>query len=263
MNVENMSDSQFTAWKKRQEEKILRMRQESEEFRRESAKFRRESEEFQRESAKLRRESDKKLAVLSAKTDKSLAELAKAVEESTKAVEESAKSVGELSQSVEESAKSVGELSESSKKTNAKLDKVADQLGGWTNNANECLEDEFAEAVEESMQIGGIRLDEVRKQAGGKYEYDLVGVNGDAVIVGEIKRKLLPGDVRRFAENRLPYFSADCPLLAGKRKIFGMVAGETIVADAKAEAKKRGFFILRLKNRKLLVENAENARAIN
>ncbi|MBE8159125.1 MAG: hypothetical protein HAW59_07090, partial [Betaproteobacteria bacterium] len=83
------------------------------------------------------------------------------------------------------------------------------------------------------------------------------------VVVGEIKRKLLPEDVRHFAEERLPYFAADCPLVAGGRKIFGMVAGDTIVPDAEAEAKKRGFFVLRLKNKKLIVGNAEGARAVN
>ena len=101
------------------------------------------------------------------------------------------------------------------------------------------------------MKIGGIVLDEVRRRLKSQYEYDLVGINGDAVVVGEIKRKLLPEDVRRFAEDRLPHFSADCPIVAGGRKVFGMVAGETIVPDAEKEAVNFGLFVLRLKNKKL------------
>ena len=191
-----MSDVKFAAWKRRQEEKILRMQEESE--------------------------------ALHRKTKETLAELAVA-----------------------------------SKKTEKTVDQVAKQLGGWTNNANKQLEDEFAEAVEEAMQIGDVRLDEVRQRVKFKYEYDLVGINGNAVVVGEIKRKLLPEDVQHFAENRLPHFAAEFPPVADGRKIFGMVAGETIVPAAKTEAEKRGFFILRLKNKKLQVDNTGNARPIN
>ena len=203
MNVENMSDAQFAAWKRRQEQDILRI---------------------QRESKEIRREIEKILANLAESSEKTSANL-------------------------DETAK--------------KLDKISDQFGGWTNNASEKLEDEFAEAVEETMQIGEFRLNEVQKRVRYKYEYDLVGINGQAVVVGEVKRKLLPSDVRRFAEERLPHFAVKFSGAVKRRKIFGMVAGETITAAAKTEAQKYGFFILRLKNRKLSVENAANARAIN
>lgn len=135
--------------------------------------------------------------------------------------------------------------------------------GIWKISEAEELQEKFAEALEESMKIGGIVLDEVRQRLKSQYEYDLVGINGGAIVVGEIKRKLLPEDVRRFAKDRLPYFAADCPMVAGGRKVFGMVAGETIVPDAEKEAVDLGLFVLRLKNKKLLVENADGARPVN
>ena len=238
MNVENMSDAQFAAWKRRQEQDILRNRQESE---------------------KYQRKTDKILAELAESSKKTSANLDKtnAVLEKTNAVLDKTNVVLDKTNVV------LDKVGEKLDKTSEKLDKVADQFGGWTNNANEKLEDEFAEAVEETMQIGEFRLNEVQKRVRFKYEYDLVGINGQAVVVGEVKRKLLPSDVRRFAEERLPHFAVKFSGAVKRRKIFGMVAGETITAAAKTEAQKYGFFILRLKNRKLLVENAANARAIN
>ena len=214
----HMTDQEFADWKKGQEEKILRIREESEEIRRETDEIRRETAKFRRESdeqtAKERRETDRRMAEATAESDR-------------------------------------------------RMKRIEKDFGGWTNNANKRLEDEFAEALEEAMQIGGIALDEVQRRVKYRYEYDLLGINGDAVVVGEIKRKLLPEDVRHFAENRLPHFTENFPSAAQGRKVFGMVCGETVVPDAAAAAAKLRLFVLRLKNKKLLVENADTARPVN
>ncbi len=173
---------------------------------------------------------------------------------------ESRRETDEIRRESVEIRRETDELRRESERRMAKMEK---QFGGWTNNANEQLEDEFADALEDEMKVGGIVLDEVRQRVKFKYEYDLVGINGDAIVVGEIKRKFLPEDVRRFAEERLPHFAAEFPLVAKGRKVFGMICGETIVDDAAAAAAKLGLFVLRLKNKKLLVENADCARPVN
>ena len=143
-----------------------------------------------------------------------------------------------------------------------RMDQIAKQIGGFTNNYSEALEEEFFRAMEGEMRIGDIPLNEVRRNSRNRYEYDIVGINGDCVAVGEIKHKLLPKDVIKFAEERLPYYAEDFPGVAKNRKVLGMIGGGLIPEDAQMEAEKRGLMILRLKNKKLVVENFDGARPV-
>ena len=143
-----------------------------------------------------------------------------------------------------------------------RMEKTERNLNGWFDPAEE-LENEFSDALEEKMQVGGIILDEVRQRMNYRHKFDLVGINSDAIVVGKVKCKLLPEDVRYFAENHLPYFAEEFSTTAERRKIYGMVCGGTIVDDAATEAVKLGLFVLRLKNKQLLVENVDTACPVN
>lgn len=143
------------------------------------------------------------------------------------------------------------------------MEKIRRNIGGFTEAVGEALEDEYAAALEESRRVGDIMLTDVKKRlAGFRYEYDLAGKNGRFMLVGEIKHSLDRGDVKHFAENRLPHFAKDFPGEAKGRKILGMVGGSRITAKARAEAEKRGLIILRLRNKKLVVENGSGARPV-
>ena len=143
------------------------------------------------------------------------------------------------------------------------LNNVSRAWGVFGNNEGERVEDEFFFALDESKHIGDVRLDKILQRLKSRYEYDLVGVNGTAVFVGEIKRKLSGDDVRRFAENRLPHFAAYFPYYATDRQIYGMVGGLQILPEAVEAAEECGMFVLRLKNKSLIVENNATARPIN
>lgn len=143
------------------------------------------------------------------------------------------------------------------------MKRIQQNIGGFTDAVGEALEDEFFAALDESRRVGDILLTEVQKGVTnfrGDAEYDLVGVNGKFILVGEIKHSLDGHDVRHFAENQLPRFARDFPGEAKGRKILGMVGGNRISAKAREEAEKRGLIILRLRHKKLVVENEKNAR---
>lgn len=201
----------------------------------ESAEWRKKAEKWEAEAAEWRK-----------KADKLRAEEAEADKRRRKESEEWRRKMDEEHR----------KLSESLRETNQ-------NLGGYTNNEAERLEEEFYEGICESMRVGGARLKEVRRRQRAKYEYDLVGINGRAVFVGEIKQNLHTGDVKKFAEERLPHFAEDFPGVARRRKIFGMVGGGRITPAAAKAAEKHGFLVLRLKNKKLVVDNAENARPVS
>ena len=223
--MSEMTPQEFAAWKQRQEEYILRLRAESVEIRRAAEEFRRKADE-QAEKDRLAAEEFRRKADEQAEKDRLAAE-------------------------------------KRSAEADRRMKEIEKSFGGWTYNDARQLEDEFAEALKEKMQVGGIVLDQVRQRLFHNYEFDLVGTNGSAVVVGEVKRTLSLKNVRHFAENRLPYFAEEFPKTAEGRKVYGMICGETIDKAAVTEAVKLGLFVLRLKNKELLVENVDTACPVN
>ena len=136
------------------------------------------------------------------------------------------------------------------------------RFGGFTGNYADSLEEEFFLAAKEDMRIGDIPLKKVRRNVGTDFDFDIAGMNGEFAVACEIKNRLTKNKVVHFAEKRLPYFAADCASWAKGRKVLGMVGGKRIEPDAKDEAEKRGLIVLRLKNKKLIAENADKARPI-
>ena len=147
-------------------------------------------------------------------------------------------------------------------KFNRQIDAINEQHGGFTRTAGESLEDEFYLALDEDKRIGDIVLHEVYPHAGVRYDFDVAAKNSEFAFAGEIKNRLSATDVIHFAEKRLPLFAADCVSLVEGRKVLGMVGGKVIEKRAREEAEKRGLIVLRLKNKKLIAENADKARPI-
>ena len=139
------------------------------------------------------------------------------------------------------------------------LNQVSKDLGGYTDTASRCLEDEFHDALSEAGEIGGARLEGVyparmQKSRKGRVlgEYDLVCINGGAVFVGEVKHKLTEDKVRKFKSRDLPKFAKVFPEIAGGRRVVGMVGGARIDAAAAEAARELGLYVLRLKNNRKL-----------
>ena len=147
-------------------------------------------------------------------------------------------------------------------KTWEKVVSASKKLGCYEKHESELAEEEFANALKKSKEVGNIHLTEVRQGMQHRYEYPLVGVNGRAVVVGDFKYLMEEADVAEFADERLPYFATDFPIYA-RRKIYGMVCARHFTSAARCEAKKRHLFVLRLKNGKPVVDNAKNARPIS
>ena len=197
------------------------------------------SAEFNRELEAFRRQEEERSAVFNRQLD--------AFRRQTAAEEKQRKQIADA------------EMAEIRKNIN----NVSKEWGDFNNNEGERIEEEFAAALSENMQIGGIRLDEIIRRTKNRYEYDLVGINGSATVVGEVKRKITAKSVRDFAKKRLPYFGEQFPMYVANRKVYGMVGGIQITPCATKAAAKYGFFVLRLKNKALIVENTDNARPFN
>ena len=183
--------------------------------------------------------------------------LAEARKETKESRRESRESSREFRKQLSEMAQ---ETKESSRKLEKQLKAIREEYGGYTNRESRILKDEFLAALLEKKQVSNIHLDYVLRVGSG-HEYDLVGVNSEVAVVGEIKCHLRVQDVKEFVGKVSKHFAQDLPEYA-RPKIYGMVAGESITEAAAVSAKKCGLFILRLKNKSLVVENSKNAKPL-
>ena len=202
-----------------------------------------------------------------------LAEARKETKESRREARESSrefrKQLSEMAQETKESSRKFDkqmsgmdqEIKEARREFYSGLKAIREEYGGYTNRESRILEDEFLAALQEKKQVGNIHLDYVLVRVRSEHEYDLVGINSKATVVGEIKRHLLVKDVKEFVDKVSQHFAHDFPQYA-RPKIYGMVAGESITEAAAVSAKKCGLFILRLKNKALVVENSKNAKPL-
>ena len=175
--------------------------------------------------------------------------------------ESSRKFEKQLSEMAQETRDARRERLESSREFDKQMKSMRSEYGDYTKRDSIILEDEFLASLQEKKQVGNIHLDYVRVRVSNVHEYDLVGVNGGATVVSEIKRHFRVKDVKEFVDKVSQHFAQDLPEYT-RPKIYGMVAGESITEAAAVSAKKHGLFILRLKNKALVVENSENAKPI-
>ena len=191
-----------------------------------------------------------------------LAEMAQETKESSRRFEKQMRELAQETKDARQETKDARrERLESSREFYSGLKAIREEYGGYTKRESIILEDEFLSALQEKKQVGNIHLDYVRVRVNNGHEYDLVGINGGATVVGEIKRHFRVKDVKEFVGKVSHHFAKDFPEYA-RPKIYGMVAGESITEAAAVSAKKHGLFILRLKNKALVVENSENAKPL-
>jgi len=77
----------------------------------------------------------------------------------------------------------------------------------------------------------------------GVGEYDIVAVNGDAVLVIEVKNKLQKRMIDRFVDKKLPKFSEIFPEFRGRR-LFGGIGALVVKDDVGRYAEKEGLYVL-------------------
>lgn len=139
----------------------------------------------------------------------------------------------------------------------ARTDQIASDLVHFTDNHGRVTELEFVGALKALKRFCGVKLNDVLHRFGdSRREFDIVADSGKHIFVGEIKHKLGAPDVRRFARAALPEFAKMHPRMAARRTVVGMVGGALITEAAEKEAKKLGLIILRLKSKKLIIQNA-------
>jgi Holliday junction resolvase-like predicted endonuclease len=177
-------------------------------------------------------------------------------ESQTKTDEQLSRTDEQLSRTDEQLSRTDGQLSrtdgqlsrtdEQLSKTIKKLDDIGRQLGDLGLVQGEVAEDLFFRNVrylfkeERDLIFSDVKRNLKKKGSG---EYDIVAVNGDAVLVIEVKNKLQNRMVDNFVEKKLPKFKKTFPEYRGRR-LFGGI-GALVVKDAVGRyAEKAGLYVL-------------------
>ena len=152
----------------------------------------------------------------------------------------------ELKESQQKTDEQLSRTDEQLSKTIKKLDDIGRQLGDLGLVQGEVAEDLFYRNIrdlfkeERDMIFSNVKRNLKKK---GEGEYDIVAVNGDAVLVIEVKNKLQKRMVDRFVEKTLPKFKKMFPEFRGRR-IFGGMGALVVKDDVSRYAEKVGLYVL-------------------
>ena len=163
--------------------------------------------------------------------------------------ESQAKTDEQLSRTNEQLSRTDEQLSrtdEQLSKTIKKLDDIGRQLGDLGLVQGEVAEDLFFRNVrylfkeERDLIFSDVKRNLKKKGSG---EYDIVAVNGDAVVVIEVKNKLQKRMVDTFVDKKLPKFKEIFPEYRDRR-LFGGVGALVVKDDVGRYAEKAGLYVL-------------------
>ena len=163
--------------------------------------------------------------------------------------ESQAKTDEQLSRTNEQLSRTDEQLSrtdEQLSKTIKKLDDIGRQLGDLGLVQGEVAEDLFFRNVrylfkeERDLIFSGVKRNLKKKGSG---EYDIVAVNGDAVLVIEVKNKLQKRMVDTFVDKKLPKFKEIFPEYRDRR-LFGGMGALVVKDDVGRYAEKAGLYVL-------------------
>jgi hypothetical protein len=130
-------------------------------------------------------------------------------------------------------------------KTIKTLDEIGRQLGDLGIVQGEVAEDLFYRNLRSVFRKADVELKKVKRRLKrkGEGEYDLVAVDGEQVLVVEVKNKLEKRMVDKFVEKKLPRFKELFPEYGDRRVIAGM--GALVVKDDVGRyAEKAGLYVL-------------------
>jgi len=123
------------------------------------------------------------------------------------------------------------------------------RMGGIDDNQGFHAEQYFQNALAKKPVFGGIKYDVMvpnltHKDRDGEIEFDIALINGDSIALIEVKNRIHPKFVRKFAEERVKKFRKFFPKYSKFKAHLG-IAGFSFSKKVVEEAKKYGVGIIR------------------
>ena len=177
------------------------------------------------------------------KSQKELSESQKELSESQKELSESQKELSESQKTTEESLQKTQKEIRESQKTTKNLESLFS--GQWGKLMESLIEGDLIKLLRNRNILVNQVTTRRRGETNGKqWEIDLIAINGDEIVVVEVKTTLKVQDVKNFQDKILVPIKTLIPEYSNF-KIYGAIA--YLRADQKANlyAQKQGLFVIR------------------
>ena len=190
-----------------------------------------------------------------APTVERLRELTRNIEAITESIREDRKSQKERS---EELDRQMQETDRQMQETDRRLKKAEDLFTTQWGKLMESLVSGDLVRLLDGRGIGVRSLAQrtLTRRGGESYEVDILAVNGEEIVVVEVKTTLRPEDVGRF-RSKLVRFKEWWPEYRD-RKVYGAMAWLQASDDVALHAERQGFFVIRATGDSASIVNAED-----
>lgn len=184
-----------------------------------------------------------------------LRELTRNIEAITESIREDRKSQKERSEELDRQMK---ETDRQMKETDRRLKKAEDLFTTQWGKLMESLVSGDLVRLLDGRGIGVRSLAQrtLTRRGGESYEVDIMAVNGEEIVVVEVKTTLRPEDVGRF-RSKLVRFKEWWPEYRD-RKVYGAMAWLQASDDVALHAERQGFFVIRATGDSASIVNAED-----
>ena len=145
------------------------------------------------------------------------------------------------------------ELAKSQKETDRSLKELKELFTGqWGKLIETLVEGDLIKLLKEK----NIKVERTHQNIKGKFEVDILAVNGEEIVVVEVKTTLRLKDVNYFIE-KLEKFKTAFPEYKDK-KIYGAVAYLKSNEGSDKNSEKKGLFVIRATGGSASISNAPN-----
>ena len=162
-----------------------------------------------------------------------------------KSSEETDRWMKEAREQMKDAREQMEEIRKQMKDTDRRLKKTDELFNSqWGKLVESLVEGDLVALLQErDIEVQSTHPRVSGRRNGEHYEFDILAINGEEVVVVEVKTTLRSGDVTHFLE-KLARFTEYEPVWKGKH-IFGAVAYLKTDASVQAYAERQGLFVIR------------------
>ena len=210
-----------------------------------------------KETALQLKETDRQLKESKIGTDRQIKETGLQIKETGHQIEETGLQIKETGHQIEETGRQINEVSKENKKRTAKLEELF--TGQWGKLMESLVRGDLIKLLNErNIEVEEISPDRKKSWNGQYYEFDIIAINGDEIVVVEVKTTLRSEDLENFM-NKLRLFKKIYPLYSNL-KVYGAVAYLKENEGMANRSEKKGLFVIRATGSSASIVNKENFR---
>lgn len=185
------------------------------------------------------------------KTDEQIKKTDEQIKDTAEQIKNTDKQIQNTAEQIKNTDKQLKRTDEQLKRTDEKLNRMGSLLGNISNNQGDVAEEFFYNSLKDKRDLANIHYDRIDKNITSSVgdiqdEFDIIMVNGNDVVIIEVKYKAHEKDLERFLTKKYPNFKALYPMYKNYKHHLGL-ASFFISDDLKNRALDQGVMVLQRK----------------